>query len=176
MPTTQSWLPDDYKLKESTWGNYFKITEEVQEFRILTSPVIWWEYFREEDWKSVPVRQHEEFDSIPSDSKNWDKPKEFWAFVVWNHTLGKVQIMEITQQSIKKEIWKYAKDEENWGDPKNYDFSISKTWKGKETRYVLMALPKSKFESDSDKDGAFELAKPVNLNALFDGADPFKPF
>ena len=60
--------------------------------------------------------------------------------------------MEITQQSLKKEIWKYAKDEENWGDPKTYDFSVSKSGKGKETRYTLMALPKSKFDSDADKD------------------------
>ena len=176
MTTTQSWLPTDYKIPESTWGNYFKISEETQEFRILTSPVIGWEYFKEEDWKSVPVRQKAEFDGIPSDSKNGDKPKEFWAFVVWNHTLGKVQLMEITQQSLKKEIWKYAKDEENWGDPKKYDFSVSKSGKGKETRYTLMALPKSKFDGDDDEAGAFELAKPVNLEALFDGADPFKPF
>ena len=59
--------------------------------------------------------------------------------------------MEITQNSIKKEIWKYAKDEENWGDPKSYDFSIYRTGKGKETRYTLMALPKSKFESEADE-------------------------
>ena len=53
-------LPEDYKLKESTGWNYFKITEESQSFRILTSPIIWWEYFREEsDWKVKPVRQKE---------------------------------------------------------------------------------------------------------------------
>lgn len=169
-------LPQNYEFKESTWtSNYLRISEDAQEFRILTSPVIWWEYFKDEWGKSVPVRQKAEFDSIPSDSKNGEKPKEFWAFVVWNHTLSKLQVAEITQQSVKKEIWKYAKDE-NWGDPKNYDFSIFKTWKGKETRYTLTAIPKSKFESADVENEAFESAKKINLDALFDGGDPFKPF
>lgn len=170
-------LPDNYEFKENTGtSNYLKITEDPQEFRILTSPVIWWEYFRDEWWKTLPVRQKWEFEWIPSDSKNWEKPKEFWAFAIWNHTLGKVQVAEITQQTIKKEILKYAQDDENWGDPKKYDLRISKTGKGKETKYTVSALPKSKFESDTDEKWAFELAKWINLDALFDGSDPFKPF
>ena len=84
--------------------------------------------------------------------------------------------MEVTQASIKKEFWKYAKDEENWGDPKKYDFRVYRTGKWKETRYTLTALPKSKFDSEADEKGAFELAKPINLEALYDGGDPFKPF
>jgi len=163
-------------MQESTWSNYLKITEDAQEFRILTSPVIGWEYFRADGDKVTPVRQRDEFDWVPSDSKDGSKPKEFWAFPIWNHTLGKVQIAEITQQSIKKEILKYVQDEENWGDPKKYDFRIFRTGKGKETRYTLAPLPKSKFESEADEKWAFELAKPINLEALFSGDDPFKPF
>ena len=169
-------LPTDYKVQESTWSNYFKITEDAQEFRILASPIIGWEYFRVDGDRSFPVRQKEAFEDVPSDSKDWSKPKEFRAFPVWNHNLGKVQIMEITQASIKKEILKYVQDEENWWDPKTYDFSIYRTWKGKETRYTLMALPKSKFESEDDERWAFLQADPINLEALFDWGDPFKPF
>ena len=169
-------LPTDYKMPENSGSNYLKITEDPQEFRVLASPVIGWEYFRADGDKVTPVRQKEEFDDIPSDSKDGWKPKEFWAFPVWNHTIGKVQIMEITQASVKKEMLKYIQDEENWGDPKKYDFRVSRTWKGKETRYTLTALPKSKFESEADEKWAFELAKPINLDALFSGDDPFKPF
>lgn len=170
-------LPTNYELKENTGAwNYLRITEDAQEFRILTSPIIGWEYFKDDGWKSVPVRQKAEFDWIPSDSKNGEKPKEFWAFPIWNHTHWKIQIAEITQQSLKKEIWKYAKDESNWGDPKCYDFSISKTWKGKETRYTLTALPKSKFENSEVENSAFEQAKKINLEALYTNEDPFKPF
>lgn len=176
MTTTQNRLPADYQLKESTGSNYLKITEDPQEFRILTSPIIGHEYFRVDGDRSVPVRQREEFDGVPSDSKDWNKPKEFWAFPIWNHTLGKIQIAEITQQSIKKEILKYVSDTENWGDPKKYDFRVSKSGQGKETRYTISPLPKSKFDSEADEKWAFELAKGVNLDALFDNGDPFKPF
>ena len=174
---TNTRLPTDYKLQEnSSGGNYLKITEDAQEFRILASPIVGWEYFKTDGDRVAPVRQKEAFDGIPSDAKDDSKPKEFWAFPVWNHTLGKLQIMEITQVSIKKEILKYVQDAENWGDPKKYDFRIWRTWKWKETRYSLNALPKSKFDSESDEQWAFELAKWVNLEALFDGEDPFKPF
>lgn len=163
-------------MPESTGSSYLKITEEPQEFRVLASPIIGWEYFRADGDKVTPVRQKEEFTEIPSDSKDGSKPKEFRAFPVWNHTLGKVQVCEITQASVKKEMLKFIQDEENWGDPKKYDFRVSRTWKGKETRYSLTALPKSKFESEADEKWAFELAKPINLDALFDWGDPFKPF
>ena len=163
-------------MPESTGSNYLKITEDAQEFRILASPIVGWEYFKVDGDRSVPVRQKEAFEEIPADSKDGSRPKEFRAFPVWNHTLGKVQIMEVTQASIKKEILKYVQDEDNWGDPKTYDFSISRTWKGKETRYTLMALPKSKFVSADDENWAFEQAKSINLSALYDWDDPFKPF
>lgn len=170
-------LPTDYKLKESTWWNYFKITEEPQEFRILTSPILWYEYFAVDDDTTHPVRQKEPFeDGIPGDSANGQAPKEFRAFVVWNHNLCRLQVMEITQQSIKKEILKYVQDTENWWDPKKYDFRISRTWKGKETRYSLTALPKSKFESEDLYKAALEDAAKVELSALYDNGDPFKPF
>ena len=169
-------LPTDYKLQESTGSNYLRITEDAQEFRVLASPIIGWEYFRQDGDKATPVRQKEAFEWVPADAKDDSKPKEFRAFPVWNHTLGKVQIMEITQQSIKKEMLKYIQDEENWGSPFKYDFRISRTGKWKETRYSLTALPKSKFESESDEKGAFELAKGINLDALYSGDDPFKPF
>lgn len=163
-------------MPESTGSNYLKITEDPQEFRVLASPIIGYEYFRADGDKVTPVRQKEEFTEIPSDSKDGSKPKEFRAFPVWNHTLGKVQIMEITQASVKKEMLKFIQDEENWGDPKTYDFRIFKSGKWKETRYTISALPKSKFESEADEKWAFELAKPINLDALFDWGDPFKPF
>lgn len=163
-------------MPETTNSKYLRITEDAQEFRILTSPIIGWEYFRVDGDVSRPVRQKEAFDWVPADSKDWAKPKEFWAFPIWNHTLGCIQICEITQASIKKEILKHVQDEENWWDPKKYDFKIYRTGKGKETRYTLTALPKSKFESEADEKWAFELAKWINLSALYDWEDPFKPF
>lgn len=169
-------LPDDYKIQESTWWNYFKITEDPQEFRILTSPILWYEYFAVDGDRSYPVRQKEPFDGIPGDSRDGSTPKEFWAFVVWNHNLAKLQVMEITQQSIKKEILKYVQDAENWGDPKTYDFRVFRTGKWKETRYTIAPLPKSKFESEELYNAALADASKINLAALYENWDPFKPF
>lgn len=170
------WLPNNYELKSvSNGGNYFKITEDVQEFRILTSPIIGWEYFKqEEDWKIKPVRQKEVFKETPW-IKDDSKAKEFWAFVVWNHNLKKIQIMELTQRNIMKSIVELTKSED-WADPKEYDMSISKTWKGLDTRYSLTPLPKSRFESDEEFENAKKEANWVRLEALYDWDDPFQPF
>jgi flagellar capping protein FliD len=61
-----------------------------------------------------------------SDIKENGKVKEFRAFVVWNYTDEKVQIMEITQNSIKNQIYKLANDED-FGDPKTYDLKINRS-------------------------------------------------
>ena len=169
-------LPTDYSMPENNNSKYLRISEDPQEFRILTSPIIGWEYFRVDGDRVSPVRQKEAFTEIPADSKDDSKPKEFWAFVIWNHTLWCIQVAEITQASIKKEILKYVQDADNRGDPKKYDFRISRSGKGKETRYSLTALPKSKFDWESDEASAFDLAKWINLDALYDWDDPFKPF
>lgn len=168
-------LPNDYKMSESTGWNYFRITEEAQEFRILTSPIIGYEYFKIDGEKVKPVRQREAFEWIPSDSKNDERPKEFWAFVVWNHNLKKVQIMELTQRTMMKAIVELTKSQD-WADPKTYDMSICKTGKGTDTRYTLTPLPKSRFEDEDEEKAAIEGAKWVRLEALYDGDDPFKPF
>ena len=166
-------LPEWYEIKESSKSNYFKIKEDAQAFRILTSPIIGYEYFREDkDWKVKPVRQRTPFNWTPADSTKWQAPKEFRAFVVRNHTEEKIQIMEVTQQTLKKIIRDYS-ESSDWWDPKQYDMEISRTGKGTETKYSLMALPKSRFESDDKWNEAIEQAKEINLEALFEWWDPF---
>lgn len=169
-------LPNDYQIKESNGSNYFKITEEQQAFRILTSPIIGYEYFRVDgEGKIKPVRQREEFKGVPSDSKDGNNPKEFWAFCVRNHNLKKVQIMEITQKTIMKAIVELTKSEDR-EDPKTYDLNISRTGKGTDTRYSLTPLPKNRFENDEEFENAKNEAKSIRLEALYEGDDPFKPF
>lgn len=172
---TQTRLPNDYELKQATmWWNYFKITDEPQEFRILTSPIIWYEYFKV-DWDKVkPVRSRNAFTETPWIRED-SKPKEFWAFVVWNHWLKKVQIMELTQRNLMKSIVDFTKSED-WANPKEYDMSIVKSWKGLETKYTLTPLPKSRFESDEELQNAIKEAEWVRLEALYDWEDPFQPF
>jgi hypothetical protein len=96
--------------------------------------------------------------------------------VIWNYTEKKIQVMEITQQTIKKAIWDLVKDVD-FGDPKEYDLKISKTGKGKETKYTLLALGKSDFAPEGEEvDVILKEANSIRLEALYDGDDPFKPF
>jgi len=170
-------LPNDYELKQvSVWGgNYFKISEEPQEFRIMTSPIIWYEYFKVlDDWKVKPVRQKEAFVETPGIRED-SKPKEFWAFAVRNHWAKRIQIMELTQKTVMKAIVELTKSKD-WANPKEYDLSIVKTGKGKETKYTITPLPKSRFESDEEEIKARNEANWIRLEALFDWDDPFNPF
>jgi hypothetical protein len=46
----------------------------------------------------------------PKDIKEDGKVKEFWSFVIWNYSLEKLQVMTITQSSIKKQLMSLIQD------------------------------------------------------------------
>ena len=171
--TTQTFLPTGYELKTNEWGNYLKIQDgETIKIRILTNSIVGYEYFRTtSDGGLKPIRQKEAFNWTPADSKDGRNPKEFWAFVIYNYNIKAIQIWELTQQSIKKDIFALYKDAD-FGDPKGYDLKISRTGKDLDTTYTIMPLNKSKFEDEE----IIKQANWVRLDALFDGDDPFKPF
>jgi hypothetical protein len=104
-------------------------------------------------------------------SKYEEKAKEFFAMIVWNYASEQISILEVTQASIIGEIVSLANDED-WGDPKEYDISIVKTGEGMETRYNT--VPKPKKASTKEIQQAFADAE-INLVALFSGDDPFAP-
>lgn len=162
--TTTTRLPEDYTPAQSGWGQYTKLKDGDTKIRILTSPIIGYEYFTE---ANKPKRSKEMF-SDTSDIKEGGKVKEFWAFVVWNYNEEKTQIMEITQNTIKDQIFALAKDED-FGDPKWYDLKITRSWKDLETKYQVKPLWAKTFDNKE----AIEAAKNINLTALFDGEDPF---
>lgn len=62
--------------------------------------------------------------------------------------------------------------EPEWGNPVNkYDFVITKSGKGMETEYSMTAIPPSPTLPEITK--AIK-EKPINLNALFSGGNPFE--
>ena len=99
-----------------------------------------------------------------------DKPKEFFTFVVWNYAEEALQVMELTQAGLKEKILELAKDED-WGDPRKYDISIIRNGEGIETSYVLTPKPHKK---RSDEINEAVASMKVNLNALYEGGDPFE--
>ncbi len=166
---TNSFLPNSYKIPDSKSG-YFKFKDGSNRFRILTPAITGWSYWNKDN---KPVRQREEFKTIPLDIKlkddgTYSQIKHFWAFLVWNYDLKMVQILEITQGTIQRGL--KIKIDNREGKATENDFIISRSGQGFDTEYDIDVAEASPVPNDAVM--ALK-AKKINLEALFDGADPF---
>jgi hypothetical protein len=100
-----------------------------------------------------------------------DKPKQFLAMLVWNYEEKKIQILELTQVGLRKELITLAKDED-WGDPRSYDLKIVRSGEKFDTTYAMTPSPHKK---RGEEINTAVKQMDVNLEALFDGGDPFAP-
>lgn len=159
-----SFLPNSYEAPR-TAGSYMKIQDGENKIRILSAPVMGWE-----DWTTDKKPVRFTMDNKPSKSIDPKRPvKHFWAFIVWNYAEERIQIMQVTQATIRTTLATLCKDSD-WGDPFFYDIKISKSGEGKDTEYTVTPLPHKPL-SDHIKEAFLE--KRCNLDALFEGADPF---
>jgi hypothetical protein len=158
-----SFLPADYEAPKSI-GNYLKLQDGETKIRILSLPLLGWE-----DWEDKkPVRY--KMDNKPEFSNDPLKPlKHFWAMIVWNYTDQKIQIFQVTQATIIRELVSLIEDSD-WGTPFRYDIKIKKTGKEMQTKYSVTAVPHRAITKDIMDAYA---AKPIFLEALFHNADPF---
>lgn len=158
-----SFLPENYESPRSS-NFYMKLQDGENRIRILTAPVFGWE-----DWQEKkPIRFT--YDKKPHKSIDPKKPvKHFWAFVVYNYAEQKIQIMQITQATIRKSIESLCRDSD-WGDPYDYDIKIVKSGEGVDTEYSVNPVPHKPVEPS-----IIELFNEnrCNLNALFTAEDPF---
>lgn len=156
-------LEQGYEVPQSG-GGYFKLKDGENRFRILSKPIIGWL-----DWKDkVPFR----FQMKSKPEKSFDpakKVKHFWAFVVFDYSDKTTKVFEITQASIQSSIANYSKNEE-WGAPFDYDITITRKGKDMDTEYFVSPSPKKILLDEYKKIAS---AKPVNLQALFTGGDPW---
>ena len=160
-----NFFPEDYKIPSTS--NYLKLTEGEHTFRILTPAKTGYEYFNSDN---KPVRSRTPFEGVPSDMKEDGRTNHFWAFVIWNYELKRIQIMELTQKTLMTPL-KALIDNPKWGSPDKYDITITR--KGttmNDTKYAVMPNPHSEIEPEVKE--AFDNAA-VNLDALYDGGDPF---
>lgn len=155
----------DYSIPNTS--NYMKFSEGDNTFRVLSSAIVGYEYFTNDN---KPVRSKTPWDVVPSDIKKDGKIKHFWAFVVYNYESKRIQILELTQKSIMTTMQSYIKNVK-WGNPKEYDFIVTKTGSGMDTEYAITVNPKSPL--DESVKARFESMK-IDLNALFAGLDPFE--
>jgi len=164
MTETTDFLPPDYEAPKGE-NNYMKFEDGTNRFRIMNSPIIGWL-----DWKdNKPLRYKN--DSKPSQPIDPSKPiKHFWAMPVWNYQEEKVQILEITQQTIYGKIQNLAKSDD-WGDPREYDIEVTKTGDGLGTKYEVIAIPPKPI-SVKIADAYNSII--IDLEQLWAGGDPFK--
>ena len=166
----------EVKSSNNSGGNYMKLQAGANQFRIVGSGddkpnpgfiqgMLGWA--NNDDGSRRPFRW--KVDEAPP--RNFEeKPKEFIAMLVWNYKESRIQILELTQAGLKRELVTLAKDEE-WGDPRKYDISITKSGEKLETTYAMTPKPHKK-RADEINEAVKNLK--VNLAALYDGGDPFE--
>ena len=94
-------------------------------------------------------------------------PKYFWMFVVIHEDVPK--ILEIRQKTIRGAILEYCRDED-YGDPRGYDITITRSGHKMDTKYIVTPKPPS--PATQEMLDAVADAK-INLQAIWEGGQPF---
>jgi len=158
-------LPKGYEVPKSA-GNYMKFEEGKNRFRVLSSAIVGYEWWVESNGSRKPSRVRTWDEAV---QVGVDPIKPFWAFVVFNYQSKKIEILEITQKGLMNSI-KALIDDDEWGTPKNYDLTVTRTGKGQETKYALTPSPAK--ELDQEIKTAYAETD-IKLDKLFEGGDPF---
>lgn len=168
-------LPPGYEAPASS-SRYLKFQDGDNKFRVLGSAIVGYELWI----NRKPVRKLTAKDFTREDLERADldqdgnpsRPRHFWAFPVIDYADTSVKILEVTQKTIQDGIQSLVSDED-WGDPKNYDIVVKRQTVDKKTSYNVIAKPAKAL--NQDQVSAWEQVKQdgFNLEALFDGADPF---
>lgn len=166
-----SFLPDDYK--QPSLSKYTRLEKGANKFRILSNAITGFEYWVEETLsdgtvKRSPVRKRPN-ETIPVKDIT-DPPKHFWSIIVFNYRNNEVEIFNITQRSIQNAILALSKNED-WGNPKNYDITITKEGDSMmDTKYTIMPSPAKAFNMTDEIKTKVDS---IYLEALYEGKDPF---
>ena len=166
-------LPADYEPPSQNEGKYTKFPQGKTTLRIigdssLDTAIFGWLGWSDEDGKRQPHRSPVKFPT----GKFVEKPKHFWAFLVWNHDVKSVQVCELTQRSIQDALRELLTDED-WGNLKDYDVVIQRDGEGLDTSYNVIPKPKAPL-GDETVATIRAIVPDVNIGALFDGDDPFE--
>ena len=167
MTNTNDFLPEG----GNEVSNYLKFQDGENRFRILSSAIVGWEYWNEDkNGNRKPTRKRLNEDLIIDEIQEPDKVKKFWAFIVWNYKDEAIQILEITQKGIKQAIQSLINNKKYGSPVDKYDITINRIGIGLSTKYSV--LPDPPEPTDKKIKEAFK-NKPINLEALFAGENPF---
>lgn len=164
-----SFLPDEHKEPKAKSNYTMPMDEGALKLRVMSSAVVGFITWGEnEEGQRRPTRYH--VGKEPPFGPDGKDPKYFIAFIVWNYIEERLQIMELTQKTIRTDLEALVNNEV-WGDPKTYDIVVTrKGTKLDDTKYSVTPNPHTSCPVEAAK--ALE-ENPINLSALFSGADPF---
>lgn len=183
MSTSNAYMHDPldprsgYEEPKAGGGRITKFEVGTTDLRILSPGVPGWLYWTTEaDNKRQPhrcVRIEEAPPEVRNAANRGDRPRHFFAFVVWNHTAECLQVCEVSQKTIRDSLRAIVTNK-RYGNPMKpaapYDISVTRVGTTKDdTEYHLLPGPALPLP-----EGVVAVAKRVDLGALFvDGADPF---
>lgn len=169
-------LPEGYEPPKQVSG-YMNLEQGANKFLILDSAVIGWEYWSID---GKPVRVKEEPKEAPLDIRvdKDGKPesiKHFWAFPVWNFEDKRIQVLELTQVSIMREITALVKNDD-WGSPiKTYAITVTREGEKLGTKYTTTPSPAKPMPEEVKQAWEETLKKGFDLGRLFTGGNVFSP-
>lgn len=163
-----SFYPQGYEPKQDQ-GDYMKITEGEHRIRIMSNPAIGYQTFYKNEEGKNKVLRSKTFKELVNDRRASDGIREFHAFIVWNYAEESLMVLNVTQKKIQRAIFELANDED-WGDPKQYDILIKRTGTGfNDTEYSVIAKP-AKPAPQEATDAMKEVT--IDFDLYFSGGDP----
>lgn len=160
--TSDDFVDDD--VVSSGAASYFKPEQGDNKIRVISKPITGWLQWEDKVPTRTPLA-----DGEPETLDEDNPPKKFMAMAIIDYADNQVKIWEITQQSIIKAIKAYSGNED-WGNPFTYDLNINKKGESLKTKYTVTPSPKKPLSKELVKAAQ---AKPCNLEALYEGEDPW---
>lgn len=181
-------FPKNFNTEAGNSAGYFKFEQGPNKFRIMSEPIFGQEYWKTEvdeqgnavigdggKAKRKPFRVA--LDKVVPASElemdQWGKPgkaTQFMAMTVYDWNAGIFKILSVTQKQVTAGI-KALVESDDWGNPQEYDITVTKNGSGRETKYSVMPGAKKKMPENIVEEYA---KRTINLQALFDGTNPFE--
>lgn len=181
MPATATaWLSQEVVSevsKETNSSNYVnpsKLEEgKDHRFRFFGTGITGFELWTNDN-KPIRYREKPADADIPGNARLDDNGnpslRRFIGGLVYDYAAEDFRILMLTQKGMMNSLFKYMQDED-FGDPCNYDIKISRKGSGLSTEYTLSPAPPK--EAAASIRAAYDEIY-CNLEALFDNGDPFE--
>jgi len=164
-----SFLPENYEAPQTGGGSYFKPADGPNRIRVAGGAIVGWVAWDRSGDRPAPKRGRV-LGEVKKFASDEEKPRFFWAFPIIDRNDGnRAKIWEVTQVTIQSQIEALVRNSD-WGNPKEYDLTITKSGAGKDTTYTITPSPKTPIDITSAEQAKVD---GMYLDALYEGGDPF---